>query len=103
MHIGSGWETPRVGGACETNGSPCQNRRNRSRVGRYATGLLGAGYSHGVVTRGLHVFHVPVLNILTFQFTDAILSATPACNGMGDSTSNLYERAETMRHPQPAC
>ena len=52
MHISSGWEIPRIGGACETNGPPCQIRRSHPRVGHYATGLLGAGYSPDVVTCG---------------------------------------------------
>ena len=103
VHTGSGWETPRVGGACETNDRPCQISRSYPRVGRYAADLLGAGYSPGVVTRGLRVSHVPAFITLTFQFTDAILSAIPACDGMGDSAPNLPERAEAMRHPQPAC
>ena len=102
VHTASGWETPRVGGACEINGPPCQIRRSHPREGRYATGLLGAGYSPGVVTRGLRVSHVSASNILTFQFTDAIFSTIPTCDGMGESAPNLHERVETMRHPQPA-
>ena len=103
VHTGSGWETPRVGGACETNGLPCQIRRSHPRVGSYATGLLGAGYSPGVVTRGLRVSHAPAFNILPFQSTDAVLSAIHAHDYMGDSAPNQPERAGTMRHPQPAC
>ena len=85
VHTGSGWENPRLGGACETI------RRSYPRVGRYATGLLGAGYSPGVVALGLRVSHVSAFNILTFQFTDAILSTIPACDGMGDSTPKFPE------------
>ena len=103
VHTGSGWENPRLGGASETNGPPCQICRSHPRVGRYATGLLGAGYSPGVVALGLRVSHAPAFNILTFQFTDAILSTIPACDGMGDSTPKFPEQTETMRHPQPAC
>ena len=102
VHTGSGWNTPRVGGACETNGPPCQIRSSHPRLGRYATSLLGAEYSLGVVTRGLHVFHVPALIILTFKFTDAIFSTILACDSKGDSAPNLHERKEMMRHSQPA-
>ena len=103
VHTGSGWEAPRVGGACETNGPPCQIRRSHLHEGCYATSLFGAGYSSGLALRGLRVSHEPSFNILTFQFTGTILSAVPACDGMGDSAPNLPEREETTRHPQPAC
>ena len=103
VHTGSGWETPRLGMSCDTNGPPCQIRRSHPRVSRYATGLLGTGCSPSVVTRGLRASHVPAFNILTFKFTDAILSAIPVFDGRGDSAPNLHERAETMRYPQPAC
>ena len=103
VHTGSGWETSRVGGTCETNGPPCQIRRSHPRVGRHATGLLDARYSPGVVSRDFCVSHKPAFNIVTFQLTEAILSAVPSCDGMSDSAPNLPERAETMRHPQPAC
>ena len=88
MHTVSGWETPWVSGACETNGPHCKTRKSHPRVGRYETGLLGAGCSPGVVTRGLLVSHIPAFNILTYQFTDAITSIIIACDGMGDSAYN---------------
>ena len=102
MHTCNDWKTQCLGGACDTNGPPCQIRRNHPCV-RYATSLLGVGYSPGVVTRGLRVSHAPAFNILTFKFTDAILSAIPACDGRGDNAPSLHERAETMRHLQTAC
>ena len=103
VHIGSDWKTPRVGGACDTSGPPCPIRRSHPRVARYAPGLLGAGYSPGVVMRGICVSHVPASSILAFKFTDAFLSAIPASDGRGNHAPNLHERAGTTRHPQSAC
>ena len=88
MHTVRGWETPRVGRACETVGPHCKIRRIHPRVGHYETGLLGAGCSPGVFTCGLRVSHVPAFNILTFSFTDAITSTTLAYDDMGGDATN---------------
>ena len=90
MHIGSGWETPRVDGVRETDDPPCKIHSNHPRVGRYGMGLLGTECNPGVVMHSLRLSPVPAFNILTFQFTDATISATAilTCDGMGDSATN---------------
>ena len=94
MHTGNGWETPRVGGACETDGPPCTICGSHPRVGSYATGLLVTGYSPGVVMLGLGVSPVLAINLLPFQFSDPAIFAIHACDIMGDSSTTQHERKD---------
>ena len=50
-------------------------------------GLQSAWYRPDVVAHVLRVPHVPAIGILTFQFMDALNSAIPACDGMGDNAT----------------
>ena len=50
-------------------------------------GLFSAWYSPDVVRHVLRVPPLSAIGILTFQFTDALNSANPSCDGMGDNAT----------------
>ena len=67
-HTFSSTETPRGDGVCETEGPHCKDRMSPQRVGRYETGLRGAGCRPDVVTRSLRTSHIPAFNIFRLPF-----------------------------------